>query len=101
MVAQQLMGDSAYTVYQINQVSLRQTIAPGRVLGRVNASIRFGELGATLIGTLVGGLLGQGLGLRPALAVGAGGTLLAAVWLALSPVRALKKPSAKTAERLT
>ncbi len=101
MVAQQLMGDGAYTVYQINQVSLRQTIAPGWLLGRVNASIRFGELGATLIGTLAGGLLGQGLGLRPALAVGAGGTVLAGVWLALSPVRTLKKPSAEAAERLT
>ncbi len=101
MLAQQLMGDGAYTVYQINQVSLRQAIAPGRVLGRVNASLRFGGLGATLLGTLAGGVLGQSAGLRPTLVVGACGTVLAAVWLAVSPVQALKRTPAAAGDGLT
>ena len=41
LVAQQLVGDSAATVYFINAVSLIQTITPKPMLGRVNASLRF------------------------------------------------------------
>src|SRR5947199_113081 len=36
LVAQQL-GDGGFVVYSINEVSLRQTITPDRLLGRVNA----------------------------------------------------------------
>jgi len=38
LVVQQLIGDSAATVYFINAVSLIQTITPRAMLGRVNAS---------------------------------------------------------------
>ena len=44
LVAAQL-GDGFYVVYEINQVSLRQTIAEERMLGRVNATMRFLEPG--------------------------------------------------------
>jgi predicted MFS family arabinose efflux permease len=40
-------------------------------------------------GTIVGGLLGEALGPRPAMLVGAVGALPAALWLLWSPVRAL------------
>lgn len=85
------LGDGFYTVYYINQVSLRQSIAPEGILGRVNATVRFIELGATVAGSLVGGLLGDALGVRLILAVGAGGTLLSALFMAFSPVRRLKE----------
>ena len=90
LVGQQL-GDGFYTLYAINQVSLRQAIAPEHVLGRVNASFQFFDLGATLVGSLLGGILGELLGLRLVLAFGAGGTLLSALVLGLSPVRRLKE----------
>ncbi|HEU4759437.1 MAG TPA: MFS transporter [Dehalococcoidia bacterium] len=90
LLAQQLMGDGAFTVYEINQVSLRQAITADRLLGRVNASIRFAGLAAMLVGALVGGLLGETIGLRATLVVGAGGLCLGALWLALSPVRGLR-----------
>ncbi len=90
----QQLGDGFYIVYDINQVSLRQGITPENLLGRVNATIQFVELGATLIGSLVGGLLGDLVGVRLILAVGAAGTLLAALPLALSPVRKLKEAPA-------
>lgn len=81
------LGDGADTVFQINQLSLRQAITPERRLGRVNASMHFVGQGAMLLGALVGGLLGDTIGVRPTLLVGAGGSLLVAVMLALSPLR--------------
>ena len=45
------------------------------------------ELGAMLAGSLVGGLLGEVVGLRLALVVGASVGLFGPLWLAVSPVR--------------
>ncbi len=81
------LGDGADTVYQINQLSLRQALTPERLLGRVNASMQFVGQGAALLGALAGGLLGDLIGVRSTLLVGASGSLLAAVLLALSPLR--------------
>ncbi len=89
LVAQQV-GDGGFAVYDITQTSLRQTITPGPVMGRVNASIRFGVLGAMLAGALIGGALGETIGLRWTLAVAACGVLLSSVWLVFSPVRFLR-----------
>lgn len=95
LVAQQLFGDGAYTIYDINQLSLRQVVAPEEVLGRVNATIRVGGFGAMLLGSIVGGLVGDALGPREALVVGGIGTLVGALSLALSPVRSTREaPSA-------
>ena len=89
LIAAQL-GDGFYILCEINLVSLRQSIASEHILGRVNATTQFINLGATLVGSLLGGLLGEAVGVRPILVVGAGFTLLAAVALALSPIRSLK-----------
>jgi hypothetical protein len=43
-----------------------------------------------LLGTLLAGSLGQVIGLRATLLIGAAGPLLAALLLALSPVRGLR-----------
>ncbi|MGQ0568631.1 MAG: MFS transporter [Armatimonadota bacterium] len=98
LVAQQL-GDGAFTVYDITQVSLRQAITPERVLGRANASIRFSMLGAMLAGSLLGGLLGETIGLRATLTAAAGGILLSALWLILSPLRTLRAPLEPASEK--
>ena len=98
LIAQQLVGDGGATVYEINQVTLRQAITPERMLGRVNASIRLTALAAMLIGSLTGGLLGETIGLRATLVVGAGFTFAAAAWLILSPARALRGPPLIVAE---
>ncbi len=89
LVIQQL-GDGFYIVYEINQVSLRQGVASERMLGRVNATMQFLNLGAMLAGSLLGGLLGGVLGVRLMLAAGACGTLLASAILWVSPLRKLK-----------
>ena len=91
LLAQQL-GDGFYTVYAINEVSLRQGLVTERLLGRVNATIRSLGLAAVLARLpLLGGLLGEVLSVRLMLAVAAGCTLAAAAALALSSVRSLIK----------
>jgi MFS family permease len=88
LVAQQL-GDGGFVIYSINEVTLRQTIAPDRLLGRVNAAFEICAHGVLLLGILAGGGLGETLGLRGTLAIGAGAMLLAALCLAASPVRTI------------
>ena len=98
LVAQQLTVDPALTAFDITQVSLRQAIAPDAVQGRVNATMRFTEFGAQLIGAAIGGVLGEVIGLRPTLLVAASGVVLAAFWLLLSPVRGLRRAVAVASE---
>jgi len=87
LIIPQVFGDGAATIYEINQVSLLQARTPEHLLGRMTASIRFIEWSAMFGGLLLGGLLGQVIGLRAALFVAVGGQLLAPLLLALSPVR--------------
>src|SRR5205807_3432399 len=70
LLAQQVVGDGGATIYEINQTSLRQAIAPAALLGRINAGIRVTALGATLLGTVAGAVLAQTGGYRPALGLG-------------------------------
>jgi Na+/melibiose symporter-like transporter len=90
LAVQQVLGDAPLTVYEISQVSLLQATTPQRLQGRVNAGIHVVEGGAAVAGLLIGGVLGQTIGLRPTLLVGCAGMLLAAGRLAFSPVRTLR-----------
>lgn len=78
-------SDAAMTVQQISQTSLIQTITPERLLGRFYASLQTIEKLAMLGGLLLGGLLGQRIGLRPTLLIGITGSLLAVPLLLLAP----------------
>jgi MFS family permease len=90
------VGFSA-VVYNINQVSFRQRLCPDRLLGRMNATMRFVVWGVLPVGALIGGLLGAAFGLRATLWVGAVGQALAGVWLLASPMRTLRDfPDAPT-----
>ncbi|HLH56494.1 MAG TPA: MFS transporter [Verrucomicrobiae bacterium] len=86
LVAQQF-GDGFCVVHEINQVSFRQAVTSGRVLGRVNATFQFLNLGTILIGSLLAGLLGEVLGVRTMLVFGCCCSLLAVLLLAASPLR--------------
>jgi MFS family permease len=72
-------------------VSLRQVVTPDRLLGRMNASYRFLTYGAIPLGALLGGALGELLGLRAAVAVGAAGSLLTVPWVLLPPLAQLRQ----------
>lgn len=78
-------------VYNITQVSFRQGLCPERLLGRMNASIRFLVWGTLPLGSLLGGVLGQTLGVREALWVGAIGGMFAFIPVFLSPLRTMRE----------
>jgi MFS family permease len=80
----------AQTVYGINATSLRQAAVPDHLQGRVSGTLRVIFLGTAPLGSLAGGFLGERIGLWPTLAIGATGAVLGALWLVLSPVRALR-----------
>lgn len=76
-------------IYNINQVSLRQSITPDHLLGRMNASMRFMVWGVLPLGNLTGGLVASALGIRAALVVAGIGGLLAVIWPLFSRIRSL------------
>lgn len=78
-------------LYNISQLSLRQTLTPPSLLGRVNASRRFIVFGVMPIGSLIGGQLGEFLGLRWTLFVAALFFLLSFLWIFLSPLRRVRE----------
>lgn len=78
-------------VYSINQVSLRQAITPDPLQGRVSATVRLVTWCTIPVGSILGGVLGEMIGLRIALAAGAGGLTLASLWLLFSPVPSLRE----------
>lgn len=73
-------------VYNVAQVSYRQSVTPPRLLGRMNASIRWVIWGTMPLGALLGGWLGTAIGLRATVAVGVVGSWLAAGWIMTSPL---------------
>ncbi len=75
------------TLYSINQISLRQAITPDHLLGRVNATRRVLVFGVIPLGALLGGALGEALGLRTTIWIAAGVSLLAFFVAAASPLR--------------
>ncbi|MEU4482830.1 MFS transporter [Micromonospora sp. NPDC023966] len=74
-------------VYGIAQTTYRQATVPARLQCRVNATMRFLVMGALPLGGLLGGALGETLGVRPTLLVIGVGLALAPVPLLLSPLR--------------
>ena len=64
LIFARFFGALGGTVYNINQLSLRQAITPPDMLGRVSASNRFLIWGPIPVGTLLGGFLAETIGLR-------------------------------------
>ncbi|MFF2315544.1 MFS transporter [Arthrobacter sp. NPDC058097] len=77
-------------VYNIMQLTLRQRVCPPRLLGRMNASIRFAVWGVMPLAALASGYLGEHLGLVPTMLVGAAGSLLATAPVLFSPLRKMR-----------
>jgi len=77
------------TIFQVGQVSLRQSITPDHLLGRMNATLNVATAALIPIGALLGGFAGEWFGLRTALLLAVIGELSAVLWLLRSPIRAL------------
>jgi MFS family permease len=81
----------AGVIYNVNQVGLRQAITPARMLGRMNATMRFIVWGTMPIGAVIGGWLGGTIGLRNTFWVAAAGNAFAVLPPLFSPVRKLRE----------
>jgi hypothetical protein len=93
------LSDVAYTVYGINEISLRQSIVPGRLLGRVGSCFLVLPTGALLVGALASGPLASAVGVRGALWAAVAVAMLAVLWLLASPLfRMRSAPGAAEAE---
>ena len=92
LAASQVVTDPAWTFYEIHETSLRQSLSPDAVLGRVRATTRFVGFGAMLLGTVAAGILGEVMGLRETLFVASGTMCLAALVIVVSPVARLRNP---------
>jgi predicted MFS family arabinose efflux permease len=90
LMVPQLFGDMAFMVYYINELSLRQTVAPEEVLGRVNAGMQLLARGIWPLGALLGGALAAMVGVRATLTIAAGGVLLSTFWLLAPALRRLR-----------
>jgi len=90
LVAGSFIESFLVLVYNITQVTMRQRLTPPRLLGRMNASIRFVVWGVMPIGALLSGLLGETLGVVPTLWIGTVGSFLAAAFVLFSPITFLR-----------
>ncbi len=77
-------------VYNTAQLSYRQSICPPGLLGRLNASVRWIAWGALPLGSLAGGAVASGLGVREALWICVPGTCAAPLWVVFSPLRRMR-----------
>jgi predicted MFS family arabinose efflux permease len=80
-------GGSAVTVFAW---TIRQTLTPSLMLGRMNGAFRFVVTGIMPFGAFFGGWLGESIGIRATLIVCAFGLLVASGLSRFSPLQALK-----------
>lgn len=94
----QLVAGALTAIYNINQVSLRQAITPDRLQGRMNATMRTIVWGTIPLGSFIGGVLGESIGVVLTIVLGAVISILALFWILLSPVMGLKSIPAQTSD---
>ncbi len=70
-----------------NEMGYRQAVTPDALQGRMNATMRSLNRAALVIGAPIGGLLADGIGFRPTIAIGVTGLAVSLVIVALSPFR--------------
>ena len=98
LVVQSFVLSFLVLLYNITQVTFRQRITPPRLLGRMNASVRFVVWGVMPLAALLAGGLGTWLGVIPTMWIGAIGQLLAAGFVLFGPFWSLRSlPDAPTA----
>jgi MFS family permease len=85
LVVQFFFGSFTVLLYNITQVTFRQRITPPRLLGRMNASVRFVVWGVMPVAALVAGALGTWIGVVPTLWIAAFGELFACLFVVIGP----------------
>ncbi len=80
----------AFMVYNVAQVSYRQSVTPPELMGRMNAAVRWVVWGTLPLGSILGGTLGTLIGVRPALMVAFIGSWAAGWFVFFSPLRHMR-----------
>jgi MFS family permease len=80
----------AGVLYNIAQLSYRQAICPPGLLGRLNAAIRWIVWGTLPLGSIIGGMLGATLGVRPTMWIGMAGGWAASFWVLFLSLRGMR-----------
>ncbi len=83
-------------VASVAMVSLRQALCPANVLGRVSAASRLASATSVPTGALLGGLVGQAIGTRAALAFLAMGYVVVGWAIFFSPLKSISATELKT-----
>jgi MFS family permease len=89
MVAQAL-GDSFGTVAEISERSLRQSLVPLHLMGRVGGVFAMAPGFTGIVGAIGGGWLGGVLGVRPVLYIACAGIIASSAIGLFSPLRTLR-----------
>ena len=89
LMVQQFFGDLAFSTYLINVLTLRQSVAPEEMLGRVNAAMQLMTRGVFPLSAIAGGVLAGTIGIRQTLTLAVAGIFAATLWLIASPLRRL------------
>jgi predicted MFS family arabinose efflux permease len=91
IVVGQFLESFIMLIYNVNGVSLRQAVTPQHLMGRTVASMRFLTWGINPVGSILGGLLGEWIGLRGTIWISVVISLTGFLWLWFSPVRQLRQ----------
>ncbi|WP_377273881.1 MFS transporter [Peterkaempfera sp. SMS 1(5)a] len=80
----------AAMVYNIAQLSYRQSVTPPEMMGRMNAAVRWVVWGTLPLGGVLGGVLGTLIGVRPTLWLAFTGSWAAGWFVFCSPLRHMR-----------
>ena len=84
--------DLGAMLFFINYLTLRQSVTPDHLLGRVTSTMIFLSIAGAPLGSLAGGVMAELFGLRTTIAVAGAGTLVLGLVLAkFSPLMAMRE----------
>lgn len=82
--------DLFFPMYEVNALSLRQSVVADELRARVNAGMQVLSQGLVPVGALLAGVLAEAVGVRVTLLIGGLGLVVGAVLLLASPLRAVR-----------
>jgi hypothetical protein len=91
LAAHQLVVWCLITAGSVAEISLRQAITPARLQGRMNTTMRSLNWGTVAVGALIGGALGEHIGLRSTQVCAALWMVAASGWTLFSPLRGVRE----------
>ncbi|MBX9601645.1 MAG: MFS transporter [Bryobacteraceae bacterium] len=93
LIVSQLFGDMAFVLFNVPEISYRQSVVPAELLGRVNASMSLLTQGMLPLGALAGGWAAAQYGIRTALLIACCGIFASSFWTLHPAVRNLGRKS--------